>query len=132
MEEQKIESLQFVTGNRSNIRNTTMCSHPNHDNIWKLLEVLLLVRFLFNFQVDFVAQSFLTNDFLWSSLPTIWKTTWHLLRHQFYSWLFSYCYFSIPSPMRISKILIMQLHVGYKSQNILSIGVEVSFVCSSS
>lgn len=73
MEEQKIKSLQFVTGNRSNIRNTTMFSDPNHDNIWKHLEVLLLVQFLFNFQVDFMAQSFLTNDFLWPSLPTIWK-----------------------------------------------------------
>lgn len=48
-----------------------MCS--DHNDIWKLLEVHLLVQFLFNFQVDFMAQSFLTNDFVWLSLPTIWK-----------------------------------------------------------
>jgi len=56
----------------SNIRNNTTCSDPNHDDIWKLIEVHLLVQFLFNFRDDFMARSFLTN-FLWFSLPALWK-----------------------------------------------------------
>lgn len=53
MEKQKTETLQIVTWNQ-NIRNVTVFCDSNHDNIWKFLE--LLVQFLFNFQVEFMAQ----------------------------------------------------------------------------
>lgn len=142
-----------------------------------------------------MAQSFLTNDLLWSSLPTIWKgylgsvkaliyfltiflvfygaedctannhsllyfhtvclakILWQYVQlrswkqrfslHQqvqklFCNYLLHICYLLIKSgdlslnSYENIKNLIMQRHVGYTRQTIISIGVKISFIVSSS